>query len=369
MNWLRKKLLPSKMGLCASGMSSEEREAMERSKALDKQLKEDAERAAKDVKLLLLGAGESGKSTILKQMKIIHMDGYSKEDFEQYREVVYSNTIQSLATIIRAMETLNIQFSSSDRERDAAMVLDKISRMADTEPFESELLDAMKKLWNDNGVQQCFNRSNEYQLNDSAKYFLDKLDEIGSPQYLPSTQDILRTRVKTTGIVEINFTFKDLNFRVFDVGGQRSERKKWIHCFEDVTAIIFIVALSEYDQVLVEDETTNRMHESLRLFDSICNNKWFVNTSIILFLNKKDLFAEKITRSSLRKCFPEYQGKDEYTEASEYIQAQFVAQNKSEQKEIYCHLTCATDTQNVQFVFDAVTDVIITNNLRASGLY
>jgi guanine nucleotide-binding protein G(o) subunit alpha len=107
----------------------------------------------------------------------------------------------------------------------------------------------MKKLWNDYGVQQCFNRSNEYQLNDSAKYFLDKLDEIGSPQYLPSTQDILRTRVKTTGIVEINFTFKDLNFRVFDVGGQRSERKKWIHCFEDVTAIIFIVALSEYDQV------------------------------------------------------------------------------------------------------------------------
>ena len=127
--------------------------------------------------------------------------------------------------------------------------MDKISRMADTEPFEPELLEAMKRLWTDSGVQTCFNRSNEYQLNDSAKYFLDKLDEIGQTGYLPSTQDILRTRVKTTGIVEINFSFKDLNFRVFDVGGQRSERKKWIHCFEDVTAIIFIVALSEYDQV------------------------------------------------------------------------------------------------------------------------
>jgi guanine nucleotide-binding protein G(o) subunit alpha len=198
------------------------------------------------------------------------------------------------------METLNISFGDSMRERDAGMVLDKISRMADTEPFEPELLEAMKRLWVDSGVQLCFSRSNEYQLNDSAKYFLDKLDEIGNSNYLPSTQDILRTRVKTTGIVEINFSFKDLNFRVFDVGGQRSERKKWIHCFEDVTAIIFIVALSEYDQVLVEDETTNRMHESLRLFDSICNNKWFVNTSIILFLNKKDLFEEKIQRSSLR---------------------------------------------------------------------
>ncbi|KAL7672485.1 hypothetical protein ACOME3_007369 [Neoechinorhynchus agilis] len=357
------------MGLCASGLSSDERTAMERSKQLDKQLKEDAEKASKDVKLLLLGAGESGKSTILKQMKIIHMDGYSKDDFEQYREVVFSNTIQSLATILRAMSSLGINYKAAARERDAAMVIDKISRMADTEPFEPELLEAMKNLWSDDGVQECFGRANEYQLNDSAKYFLDKLDEIGSSGYLPNVQDILRTRVKTTGIVEINFTFRDLNFRVFDVGGQRSERKKWIHCFEDVTAIIFIVALSEYDQVLVEDETTNRMHESLRLFDSICNNKWFIKTSIILFLNKRDLFQEKICKSSLRKCFPEYHGKDEFKEAAEYIQAQFVAQNKSEEKEIYCHLTCATDTENVQFVFDAVTDVIITNNLRASGLY
>ncbi|KAI0989138.1 hypothetical protein GJ496_002766 [Pomphorhynchus laevis] len=334
------------MGRCASRVSSEERVAMERSKQLDRQLKEDAEKAAKDVKLLLLGAGES-------------------DDFEQYREVVYSNTIQSLSTIIRAMENLGIQFGNAERAKDSSMVVDKVSRMADTEAFDAELLDAMKRLWKDKGVLECFGRSNEYQLNDSAKYFLDRLDEIGSPNYLPNVQDILRTRVKTTGIVEISFTFRDLNFRVFDVGGQRSERKKWIHCFEDVTAIIFIVGLSEYDQTLIEDETTNRMHESLRLFDSICNNKWFTKTSIILFLNKRDLFQEKITKSSLRKCFPEYQGKDDFKEAAEYIQAQFVAQNKSEEKEIYCHLTCATDTENVQFVFDAVTDVIITNNLRA----
>ena len=117
-------------------------------------------------------------------------------------------------------------------------------------------------------------------------------------------------------------------FRLFDVGGQRSERKKWIHCFEDVTAIIFCVAMSEYDQVLHEDETTvskslhktkdlkkilvqNRMQESLKLFDSICNNKWFGDTSIILFLNKKDLFEEKILRSALTICFNEYAGQIE----------------------------------------------------------
>ncbi|XP_022258804.1 G protein alpha o subunit-like, partial [Limulus polyphemus] len=150
--------------------------------------------------------------------------------------------------------------------------------------------------------------------------FLDDLERLGKKDYMPTEQDILRTRVKTTGIVEVHFSFKNLNFKLFDVGGQRSERKKWIHCFEDVTAIIFCVGMSEYDQVLHEDETT-------------------------------------------------FTGAQEYGEAAAYIQAQFEAKNKSTNKEIYCHMTCATDTTNIQFVFDAVTDVIIANNLRGCGLY
>ncbi|XP_017534536.1 guanine nucleotide-binding protein G(o) subunit alpha isoform X2 [Manis javanica] len=350
-------------------LSAEERAALERSKAIEKNLKEDGISAAKDVKLLLLGAGESGKSTIVKQMKIIHEDGFSGEDVKQYKPVVYSNTIQSLAAIVRAMDTLGIEYGDKERKADAKMVCDVVSRMEDTEPFSPELLSAMMRLWGDSGIQECFNRSREYQLNDSAKYYLDSLDRIGATDYQPTEQDILRTRVKTTGIVETHFTFKNLHFRLFDVGGQRSERKKWIHCFEDVTAIIFCVALSGYDQVLHEDETTNRMHESLKLFDSICNNKWFTDTSIILFLNKKDIFEEKIKKSPLTICFPEYTGPSAFTEAVAYIQAQYESKNKSAHKEIYTHVTCATDTNNIQFVFDAVTDVIIAKNLRGCGLY
>ena len=52
----------------------------------------------------------------------------------------------------------------------------------------------------------------------------------------------------------------------------------------------------------------NRMMESMKLFDSICNNRWFESTSIILFLNKKDLFAEKIEKSPLTIAFSEYTG-------------------------------------------------------------
>lgn len=120
---------------------------------------------------------------------------------------------------------------------------------------------------------------------------------------------MLRSRVKTTGITETRFVIGDLTYMMFDVGGQRSERKKWIHCFENVTAIVFLVAISEYDQLLFEDETVNRMQEALTLFDSICNSRWFVKTSIILFLNKIDRFREKLPISPMRKYFPDYEGK------------------------------------------------------------
>jgi len=150
-------------------MSAEERASRARSKQIEKNLKEDGIQAAKDIKLLLLGAGESGKSTIVKQMKIIHESGFTVEDFKQYRPVVYSNTIQSLVAILRAMPNLGIAFADEDREGDAKMVMDVVSRMEDTEPFSEELLAGMKRLWVDKGVQECFSRSNEYQLNDSAK--------------------------------------------------------------------------------------------------------------------------------------------------------------------------------------------------------
>ncbi|XP_037777426.1 guanine nucleotide-binding protein G(i) subunit alpha isoform X2 [Penaeus monodon] len=344
-----------------------DKEAAERSKKIDKDLRLAGERAAKEVKLLLLGAGESGKSTIVKQMKIIHETGYSPEECEQYRPVVYSNTIQSLMAIIRAMGQLKIDFADSSRADDARhfFTLASAARRKGIDTYLHYNEPCGKKM-----IQHCFSRSREYQLNDSAAYYLNALDRISRPGYVPTQQDVLRTRVKTTGIVETNFSFKDLNFKLFDVGGQRSERKKWIHCFEGVTAIIFVVALSGYDLVLAEDEEMNRMIESMKLFDSICNNKWFVETSIILFLNKKDLFEEKITKSPLTICFPEYTGSNTYDEAANYIRMKFENLNKrKDQKEIYTHFTCATDTTNIQFVFDAVTDVIIKHNLKDCGLF
>lgn len=349
--------------------SKDDKFATERSKQIDSRLRTDAESAAKQVKLLLLGAGESGKSTFVKQMKIIHENGYSQEECLAYRPVVHNNTIQSLLAIIRAMGQLRIDFSTPDRIRDARQLF-TVAGNTDDVVLSVELSAIMKRLWRDHGVQACFRRSREYQLNDSAEYYLNSLDRISQPGYVPLVQDVLRTRVKTTGIVETHFTQRGLHFKLCDIGGQRSERKKWIHCFEGVTAIIFLVALSEYDLCLAEDQEINRMAESMKLFDSICNNRWFIDTSVILFLNKKDLFADKIRTSPLAICFPEYRGRNTYDEAGAYIRIRFERLNRSSAtKDVYTHFTCATDTGNVKFVMDAVTDIIIKNNLKDCGLF
>ena len=147
----------------------------------------------------------------------------------------------------------------------------------------------IKKLWNDKGIQGTYERRAELTINDSTKYYFDAIDRVSLDTYIPTEQDVLKARVRTTGIIQSEFDIDEMHFRIFDVGGQRNERKKWIHCFEGVTAIIFCAAMSEYDQHLVEDGITNRMHETVQLFGDICNNDFFKNTSIILFLNKRGI--------------------------------------------------------------------------------
>jgi len=140
---------------------------------------------------------------------------------------------------------------------------------------------------------------------------------------------------------------------------------------QDVTAVIFVAAISEYDQVLYEDETTNRIYEALDLFDEICNSRWFRETSVILFLNKRDLFLEKIKLVPLTVCFPEFSGTpNDEEEGIAYLQLQFEAKNRTNRADnkIYTHVTCATDSRNVQHVFNAVKDTIIRQSLR-DGMY
>uniref|UniRef100_A0A8C9U646 Guanine nucleotide-binding protein subunit alpha n=1 Tax=Scleropages formosus TaxID=113540 RepID=A0A8C9U646_SCLFO len=366
--------LESIMACC---LSEEAKEARRINDEIERQLRRDKRDARRELKLLLLGTGESGKSTFIKQMRIIHGSGYSEEDKRGFTKLVYQNIFTSMQAMIRAMETLNIPYKYEHNKANANVV-----REVDVEKvtvFENPYVDAIKSLWNDPGIQELNTLpSSPYTFltftpGNLVPYcvhsYLNALDRISDPAYLPTQQDVLRVRVPTTGIIEYPFDLQSVIFRMVDVGGQRSERRKWIHCFENVTSIMFLVALSEYDQVLVESDNENRMEESKALFRTIITYPWFQNSSVILFLNKKDLLEEKIMYSHLVDYFPEYDGPQRDAQAGrEFILKMFVDLNPDSDKIIYSHFTCATDTENIRFVFAAVKDTILQLNLKEYNL-
>ena len=271
------------------GYSVEEGEAEARSKSIDKSQRHDHEESSKRFKLLLLGASQSGKSTIMKQMKIIHNNVFTDEDHARFKSVISSNSIMSLILIIKGMDEMKIDFGDERRLKDAELFYQVAKKGDEASPFSPELVEAMKRLWQDTGVQDYFRRWQ--QLKDLTKYYLDAIDRLGEPGYRPTEQDILRTRIRTSVMAEMNFTFRNFSFKLNDVGGQRTERRKWFHTFENVQAVIFCADLCSYDLKLAEDNNKNRMEESIKLFESIATNEHLLNNRLILLLNKMDSFA------------------------------------------------------------------------------
>jgi len=360
------------MGLCHSSgdnakLTPEEREkakmAKARSKALERKAEQDRDVDSEVFKLLLLGAGESGKSTLFKQMVSIYGAGPSEAERRAVEPIIYNNVITSVQMLI----TQSPKWGKGTIGCPASVQV--VTALNNDSAIDDSNRNHLKALWADPVIQETYLHRSHFQLLDSAVYFFDKLDQLGVAGYMPSDQDILRCRVRTTGIVEQEFHINGEKFRLFDVGGQRNERKKWIHCFEGVTAVLFVGVLSEYDLTLYEDETMNRMEETLNIFDEICNSAYFTKTSIILFLNKRDIFQEKIRTVALNSCpcFKSYTGPNTYEAGCQLIENSFHARNKNPNKLIYAHVTCATDTNNMKVVLNAVNDIIIRGRLGAAG--
>jgi len=283
---------------------------------------------------------------------------------KEFKSVVHMNVVQSMESLIQAFEKLG-ETVPGDVSADIA-AFTKLTE--DDQKLNKEVGGLVEKLWTHAAVQALFKRRSEFQLNDSAEFYFNDVARLSADDYLPTTDDVLRSRVRTTGIVQSDFIIKGLNFSMFDVGGQRNERRKWIHCFDNVNAVVFVASLSEFDQVLFEDETKNRLDEALELFQQISNSKWFADTSIVLFLNKKDLFEKKLLDKVFKEYVSTYTGVNEMKPCADHAKGLFLERCKNKDKSIYGHVTTAIDTSNVKFVFNAVIAMILESNLKASGL-
>ncbi|KAJ5916425.1 hypothetical protein N7504_000440 [Penicillium tannophilum] len=354
------------MGCIASKPAEADKDASQRNARIDRVIKSDKKTMDRTIKILLLGAGESGKSTIIKQMRIIHSRGFPEEERHQTRAVIYSNVVIAFKVLLDIMKAENIDFED-EKTQGLAELLDKTEPDVGSDEAFSDLKvrDAMRVMWLDGGVQKAVARGHEFALHDNLSYFYDSLDRIFTPGWLPDNQDMLQARLRTTGITETLFELGQMNFRMMDVGGQRSERKKWIHCFEGVQCLLFMVALSGYDQCLVEDQNANQMHEAMMLFESLVNGEWFKRKPIILFLNKIDLFRAKLAISAISRHFQDYSGSDtDFEAAARYFADRFRGINRIPDREIYIHQTNATDTTLLKATMDSVQDMIIQKNLH-----
>jgi len=377
-----------------------------RSNKIDAELDQKRQEEELKIKLLLLGAGESGKSTIFKQMRIIYGSPRTDENLRMYGVVVRSNCITVTRKLLQLIRMLEME---DDLEEEPA------AEGADMTPFEafetlvSYLLDGtatplepvdlsddwvghcataglgpnndaqmflqiwktIKILWNSVAMKEVWQKRALLNVIDGHKDFLDEIDRIASKTFRPAQQDVLLARVKTTQVVMERYRIDGIDFEMYDVGGQRSERRKWIDCFDSVDAVIFVAALSEYDQNLAESKKTNRMVEALELFRSICNNRAFANTSVMLFLNKKDIFEEKLQYSDIadQKPFADYAGpQNNFNSGVLYFIEKFKdCLINDEITDSFIQACTATDTNNMEFVLDSTRTIIMTDNLRRSG--
>jgi len=279
---------------------------------------------------------------------------------KNYLSIISSNIIDSMKILVTEAEKRGKVLQGQNNDYSNTI------KTHDSFELNESIVGAVTSLWNDPAIRETWDLKSQFQIIDSASYFFERVDVYAQPNFTPQDEDILKSRAKTTGIIEVKFDLENQNFMIVDVAGQRSERRKWLHCFEEVTAILFCVGISEYDQVIAEDGKTNRLIEAVNLFSEICNSRWFGKVDMVLFLNKEDLFKEKIKKINM-DCFPEYQGGTDYAAGLDFLKEKFKGLNKTE-KDLYVHVTVATETDNVRIVFDAVTSIILNKILAGMGL-
>jgi len=311
-------------------------------------------------KLLLLGTGDSGKSTFCKQMQLLHREGFTEDKLRSIIPLLRVNTLDSMKILIKACNIWSLTFTAEEQP--------EAEKVISTTNFTEEVAKSISLLWKSKAVRSALEQRHRMQLpggSSVTEYYVENAERFASPDFLPTIPDLLRVKFKTIGISELTFRVSGSEFLMIDVGGQRSERRKWLPLFNDITAIIYLVALNEYEMFLEEDNVTPRLDESLQLFQRLSGSQWLRKASMILFFNKYDIFQERIKERPLKGCFEDYEEfEKKYTNLTEleksclYMKEKFISVFNGSR--LYMFFTCALDTDNCQKVFMAVRDTIVS---------
>jgi len=390
-------------------------------KLLDEEIRKCRKADEQIKKILFLGNGGSGKSTLCKQLRLIHDDSYPDTFRKECIPYIHQQLVEDMQlaievyikyhhrkTQLNSKTTAAVTHKSDGKDEDedeyhwmdlrdddlwvfdeldlggleiqdlkSAEFVKKYQYNKQSQTLGPGIVAALKSLRDEAAIQRIYECRNITHLQTSTKYFWENLDAIASPNYLPSEHDIILNRKKTSRVREYRFENKERDqiVDIIDIGGQKSERRKWIHCFEHVVAVIFVANLANYDESLEEDDSVNAMCDQIDLFRDIVNQDVLSNLCIILFLNKEDLFREKycVNHVPLTTCnyLSEWQQKEDewqFEPAAAFVAEQFMDQNEADSEPIIFHYTTAISTRNVRNVFENVHEIIVSNNILNTGL-
>ncbi|KAJ3443171.1 guanine nucleotide-binding protein g(o) subunit alpha [Anaeramoeba flamelloides] len=323
-----------------------------KNKIIDQQIEKEKNQQENKIQILVAGTGDSGKSTFVKQMKILYKGGFSKTEKKLYRDIIRENLKINMKRLIRASEELNLNLQKINLP-----LVDRffeILQEKSDEIITEEMKDILVSLWKDPTLKETYNSRSLFQIPDSTNFYMDKVQQICKINYSPTKEDILGSRIPTTGVKEVILDVNEQKWVIIDVGGQRSERRKWIHQFDSINLMIFVIAMSEYDQKLFEEQNIYRMAETLKFFKKLVNDKLFKHADLIILLNKIDLFEEKIQKVDLNVCFEDYQGGLDKEAAIEFIKDKFTSTIQNKNRNIWTHFSCATNTEMIENIFEEI---------------
>jgi len=335
-------------------------------------------------RILFLGPGNSGKTTIIKQMRKIH-NTLSDSDIELMKPYIQDSIVAYMKVLCRQAKEIaeKDDEKATQVEKKNEALIEELFKLTDPYTFDDKLSQLISTLWDDSAIKATLKFRSQFQIHDNVEYFLDRVSDICDEKYQPSFDDYLRIRTRTTGstIERIRATiegFGECTFEFTDVGGQRCERKKWMRMVKDeIQAVLYVVALSEYDLALFEDNKTNCLVEALNLFKEVINNRFFHKKTVLVFFNKYDLFKEKIKKVPITVAFPDFPvdtaDPHDEEEVVKFVASKFLSSFDGQDYQLatplHIHRTTALDTTHIQKLFTDISVDLVKGNLASIGVF
>jgi len=321
---------------------------------------------AKDfrMKLLLLGSPQTGKSTFLKQLQLNFVHGFGEKERTDVQRTLSHNLVMGLRDIIDYMADHNVEVPAKITE-EVKFFKSEVD-LGNVKKFTSDLSKNAKALWADPEVQKVWAARDSIPtfLIFNLDYIMDNLERLTQEEVVPSDEDILRSRQRTTNNYKLEFEYEKRAFEITDVGGQKYARKQWASAVPDPGAVIYFAALSDYD-VPVFNQPKLKLEESLEIFAEVVMIPEFAEVNFILMLNKFDVFEKKLKEKPIQKIreYRKVEGTDAAEIAKRIVHRFQRRMPDARRNTVLSNVICAIDTQQMKKVFLALKDLITSRAL------